>query len=168
MTSRGAPQSNQRRRTYGPKQKTLWWNRASVPATVTANGTAVFDLTPLVGLPASVEGGFTCRRMLTSWHIRPVSTGLNAFGAFGVLVAPRSASSNLPNPIVDLVDWYLLHHWWVRAGEVNQIFPFEFDIRTNRKVRGEDRSLFGILASSAASLTSVEYTSHFRLVLGYP
>ena len=168
MTSRTQRPSRRATSGTGTRQKTLWFNSQSIPATVGIGSPSSFDMTPLAGIPGAVEGGFTVRRMILSLNIRPTTTGNNAFGAFGVLVIPRSASANLPDPIVDLVDWYLLKHWWVRGGEINEIFNFEFDIRTARKVRGEDRSLFHTLSNSASSSSSVEYSASSRLVLGYP
>ena len=150
------------------RQKTLWWNVQSLPVALAADTVSNIDLTPQASIPGAVRGGFTCRRMLLTLNLRPVNTNVELQGSYGVTVAPLAGLAALPNPIVDLVDWYVQHSYYSFRTTAESYLEKSFDIRTSRKVRGEDRSLFFTIRSTVTSGGTMAYTISARLLLGYP
>ena len=144
----------------------MWWNISSVPASVAIGSQLVFDLTPLAALPAGLEGGFTCKRMIITARLRQAAFDATSLGAFGVLVATRVASLDLPDAIVDLVDWYLQQGWDAfRESDDPVVKEFNYDIKTARKVRGEDRTLWFVTNNSAASAAAIVASATVRMWL---
>ena len=165
-TRKSAPR---RRSAQGNRQKTLWYNNQSAPASVVTGASGVFELTDLSGLPPAVEGGFTVRRMIIRITARVNSNQQDSFGAFGVVVMPRSSLATPPNAIVDLLDWYYHVNWWVRTDSITTIYTLgDVDIRTSRLVRGEDRTLLSVNSVNSSAGTGITYSVACRLLLGYP
>jgi len=88
-------------------------------------------------------------------------------GSVGFMVAPRAASTQLPNPITDFVDWYWQYNYDTRDNEAEPR-KTNVDIRTARKVRGIDRTLFMKLQSSVGSGGSIVFGISARMLIGYP
>ena len=74
-----------------------------------------------------------------------------------------SRESNV-DPLVDLFDYYLLDPVSLRQPDTTPVTR-DFDIRTARKVRGEDRGLDYNFANSAASAGAIRVTANFRLLI---
>ena len=162
MTTRGRSRRRLGRR--GPPRQTAWFNQASAPVTLGLGALANFDITAPGEIPEGYQGGFTVLRMIHTLYVRPLSLTLNIFGAYGVLVAPRASLTVLPSPITDLVDWYYQVNWNLRqADSITE--SISADIRTVRKVRGEQRTLFAVFQNNSASGGSVSVSMTARLLL---
>ncbi len=75
------------------------------------------------------------------------------------------AAGAVPDPVSDLVDWYYLRHEAVRSNDLADIFTREFDIRTSRRIRGQDRTLIAVFDNPAASGVAVDVSISVRLLL---
>ena len=87
-------------------------------------------------------------------------------GAFGITTLTRDAftAGAVPDPLVDLVDWYLHKNIYVR-GAATDMTRWSFDLRTGRVIRGFGRTMAFVLDVSAASSSSFEFSVSARLLL---
>ena len=164
---RGYPSS---RRTRGRRTPTLWWNIQSVPLAVAIGAQAIFDLLPPGTIPVGVQAGVTILRMIGELQLTAQSADQDGFGAFGIALMSRDAvaASAVPDPIADLVDWYYHQNWFnneSRVGDFQEAGRTRFDIRTSRKVRGEDRTLAAVFENNAASAQAVKFSVTTRMLL---
>ena len=166
MVTRGRSRSAPRRR--ATKRIYSWFNIQSTVSLLAVGGTTLFDLTPLSGLPPQYEGGFTVLRLIGNLSVRPAVSAQNIVWTHGILATTRQALAlgAIPNPVTDLVDWYMHHGAYVEsdAGGVAAV-QFPFDIRTARKIRGEDRTLASTFHNSVGSGGFVETSLYVRLLL---
>ena len=98
---------------------------------------------------------------------QPGAASTDHYGAFGVSVVTRQAfiAGSLPRPITHLVDWYVLKHFYMRTeGALETRAIVDVDIRTARKVRGEDRTLVASLETAPAS-GLIRFSIQSRLLL---
>ena len=64
------------------------------------------------------------------------------------------------------MDW-----WWLKPfailGGIGQDLEVSvsFDIKTSRRVRGEDRTLFFVIENASTSVATIEFNFSFRLLL---
>ena len=134
-----------------------------------AGGTGVLDLTPEAEIPSKLIGGFTCVRLIIRVRLEAALIDTTLFGALGVLATARGTLMDLPNPIVDLVDWYWHDSFDLTTS--NNDIPVQIptndvrDIRTARKLRGEDRSLIFIIANASGSGGAFSFEVNARLLL---
>ena len=148
-TRRGSRRSRGAR---APRASTVWTNQGSISQNLAAGAEGIFDLLSLARLPATLEGGLTVLRMILRLGVRAQASNTTPLGAFGVSVVTRDAFSGLavPDPLTDLVDWYLWHGFAMfdsdSAGR-----EWNFDIRTARRLRGEDRTLVAVMEADATS-----------------
>ena len=154
-----------RSRRRGSSNRSMWWNIASTAITVSAGGSAVFNMLPLGSLPPALQGGLTILRMIGSLSIVPQVANLNVQFAHGILVMTEVAATAgvVPDPIVDLVDWYYHQQRFVQQAFLDTVY-FPFDIRTSRRIRGQDRTLEHTIHNSASSGTGLEYSLSARLL----
>ena len=109
-------------------------------------------------------GGFTIKRFIAEVTLRSSGgVGVSAFGSFGVTVAPQSAAAALPNAITDLVDWYWLKNFWLRDTGGDAMVRYPVDLRSGRKVRGEDRTMFFTVTNNAGSGGTLEFSIDARM-----
>ena len=140
----------------------MWFHNQGVPAIVLPNSQSTLELTPLSLLPGGLEGGFTCHRLIASLSLVPVGANLDVYGSMGVYVAPRAATA--PNPITDNLDWYW-HYDFVERQAILNIVRHAVDIRTGRKVRGEDRTITATIFNNVGSATSIVWSIETRMWL---
>ncbi len=117
------------------------------------------------GLPARFDAGLTVIRMIISVVIRTLTVTVGTFGAFGVFV--NTAASAI-DAIIDLYNYYLHQNWWntnTVIRDYNQTYRREYDIRTARRVSGEQRSLDFAITNNAAAAASIEWSVNARLLL---
>ena len=148
------------------KAPTLWFNNQSAVATLAAAGTGVFELSPETAIPTQLRGGYTCLRMIGALNVFPVTGNAAVSFTHGVTVITTSALTGpqLPDPAVDLVDWYLLQGEYLRDEVDQTVHRYPFDIRTARKVRGLDRTIVYLLKNTSGA-SSIEYSVFTRLLL---
>ena len=116
-------------------------------------------------LPATFEAGLTVVRMIIDVIIRPLANNQAIFGAYGVLVNVGLATVDA---ILDLYDYYLHANFQNISTSINdasQNYRRAYDIRTARRVRGENRALEAVVTNNAGSGTSVIWTISSRLLL---
>ena len=144
-----------------PRKQGAWFNSLSAPVAIAIGGQAIIDLTPLAGVPEGFGGGFTVRRMI-GWFTGLAAAGnLTVTGALGIYVGDRDAfaAGAVADPLVDLMDWYYLNGYTRRAdvaAERSAPPLGEFDIRSGRRIRGENRTLIAVLDVSAAAAASLD------------
>jgi len=155
-----------RSRRSGSRVKTAWWNISTLKTSLGPGAIGIFDLLPIGALPNGFEGGLTVLRMIGALSIVPATANLPVQYAQGVLTMTTQAftSGNVPNPLVDLVDWYYLQHGFIQQASI-ETDERPFDIRTARRIRGEDRTLVHAIINSASSATTLTYTFSTRLLL---
>ena len=138
MTSMRRRRSSSRSR--APRRRTLWWNVATVPLSVT--GGVIANLTmagfTIPAFPSILRNGFKSIRMLLEVELHlnsPIST--DAYGAFAAYVGDENIG--VVSPVADLYDYYVHQNW--SANNDGQSKYYNYDIRTARNVRGEQRNL---------------------------
>jgi len=153
MTSRRRGRSSFR---GSARARTSWFNNASATVAVASGAQAIFDLTPLAGLPPNYEGGFTIRRMIGGIGVAAQAANAGFTGTFGIAVVTRDAvaAGAVPEPAADLVDWY--YHTVVFrqaiAADVKGDVQRLFDIHTSRAIRGEGRTLVAVFDSASGAI----------------
>ena len=161
MTTRRRSRSGPRR---GPRPALAWMNSATSPTSVLAGVSSFADLLPINRVPDGYAGGLTVRRMLISFNVRGETVNAENTGSFGVSVVTRDAIAGavLPDPAADLVDWYVQKNisWFADTLAYRR---WEFDIRTSRKVRGEDRTLVAMFDNGGSAVAT--WTVEWRLLL---
>ena len=165
---RRSPRSRSRR---GPRRGLAWFNESFIPTAVAIGAESIVDLTPSAVIPDGYAGGFTVIRMIGQLELTSQTANSDVFGALGIMVASRSAVSlagAMPDPIIDLVDWYYHQHWFnntASVGDMEAQGRTLFDIRSARKIRGEDRTLAGVLVNNGASAAAIKWRLSVRLLL---
>ena len=160
MTTRRRSRSSSPRR--GARKATLWLNTASVPATIGAGVIANLSLAGSgVVQPEVLSGGFTCLRIFPTLSIVPDVAGQNVFGSWGIYVCTDAVS--IVQPIFDLLDYYVHRNHFARSGDTEQN-DFNGDIRTARKVRGENRLLrFTFEAAGGSGSCTMRFSARMLL-----
>ena len=116
-------------------------------------------------LPATFEAGVTIVRLIIDVVIRSAVAGQTLFGAWGVFM--NTAQSAI-DTILDLYDYYLHQNWSVlqsNANDTAQAWRRSYDIRTARRVRGEQRHLDFAITNNAASGGSAIWNVSARMLL---
>ena len=149
-----------------PRRITAWFADGSLPATVIANGFAIFDMLDPLFLPAGYESGTTVQRMLGGVSIIQDVDGSEVFGAYGIAVMPRDmlAAAVIPDPLADKLDWYINQSFYQNQETERHSVRYPFDIHTARRIRGEDRTLAFIFHNNGLS-ASVRMRFDQRLLL---
>ena len=152
-----------------PRPARAWFNQSGVPTTISVNSQGALDLLPLGELPDGYGGGCTVRRLIGKVMFFGTIIDTDAYFTWGVTLLTRDALTALalPDPISDLVDWYYHTVGYARenafAGQT--VTTIEYDIRTSRRIAGEDRTLAAIMHVSPASGTSIRFVSYHRMLL---
>ncbi len=100
--------------------------------------------------------------------VRPLVNIVQTLGSFGIFAGntlagvPRSA-----DPEIDEVDWYYRTYWqsFTESGSNPAEERFDHDIRTSRKIRGEDRTMILVVKNHSVSAASVQFGITWRLLL---
>ena len=149
----------------GTRRSTAWFNNSNTPLTIAAFASGVFDLLPLAGIPEGFAGGLTVLRMIGHLDVRSDQTNELVYSA-GIALMTRDAfaAGATPDPVTDLVDWYWLDSRFIRSSVLETVNT-PFDIRTARKVRGEDRTLAFIIQNNGPGTANLAFMIHVRLLL---
>ena len=152
----------------GRSTPTTWWNEASANNLLGPGVSARFALADPTSatLPATFQAGFTVVRMLIDVIVRSAAINQFNFGAYGVLVR---IGTSVIDMILSLLGYYLHKNWDTISGgpleDMAQFHTRSYDIRTARRVRGENRKLdFGITNNSGSG-GSIRWSVHCRLLL---
>ena len=149
----------------GSAQQVAWFNTQTIPATLVAGQIGFTDVTPISAIPDGYGGGFTVVRMLLSLMIRPISLDSTTTWGLGIATATRDAflAGQGPDPAVDLVDWYYLKLGTMFRDTDSNMEEHQADIRTARKIRGQDRTLAAYLQNTSA--LTLSYSLFTRVLL---
>ena len=165
MTMRRRSRSSSRRSSR--RRQTLWFNVGTIATAVAIGGQAIVDLLPPGTTPPQIQGGLTVVRMIGELIISSQTADQDGFGAFGITTVTRDAftAGAVPDPIVDLVDWYYHTLVAVNSSLVGDLSRYtQWDIRTARKIRGLDRTLCAVFDVNAASAQALKFSVNTRLL----
>jgi len=106
-------------------------------------------------LPAGFASGYTILRLIGRiiFAAGVATDVVNAIAAF--YVALDNALTVPPNLNADLLDYYLFTGLQAPISVANGASQVSFDLRSARKVRGEDRGLFFRVTNNEASIMQV-------------
>jgi len=123
---------------------------------------------PLAQLPPVLAGGVTVVRLILKVIAFADAANVNLFGSVGVAAITRDAlaAAEVPDPVTDLVDWYYQGAYFMK-NETEQLATtiVDVDLRTARKIRGEDRTLAFIFQSASGSGGAVTMSPIVRMLL---
>ena len=127
-----------------------WFNNGldiqSLPANT--NVTAILTSTA-PPMPAGFPSGFTILRCLVKLVIKQDAAGVDAEGLAALYVATDGALVMPPNLQADLLDYYWFQGVQVPSNIALLPTRYDVDLRSARRVRGEDRGLlFQLLNTS--------------------
>ena len=142
-----------------------WFNNGLDPQTLAPNTSATTDLTTgAPPFPAGFQSGFTILRCLVTLLIAPSVSNAAAFGLAALYVATQNSLTVPPNLNADLLDYYWFQgvHSLDGGGTIPQ--RYDVDLRSSRRVRGEDRALFFNLVNNDL-VNSLEFGLEVRMLL---
>ena len=142
-----------------------WFNNQSVPATLAIGAQSIFQLD--ASLPSALNAGYTILRMVLGLAIVSPSSNVDILGAHGVSLVTQDAltAGAVPDPETDLVDWYLLDHFYLEMGSSERAQQYQWDIRSKRRIRGGDRTIVHVMDNSVSSTGTLRYSVWFRLLV---
>ena len=129
-------------RRSGSKPVVAWYNDSVLVQSLNGTSQIVFDLFPAANLPVGYQSGFTVLRFLLK--VTAASTAvLQAVNlAWGAYVYGRQAIGSPPDLILDHMDYYVRDGLHLPGDPVStQPLTSSVDIRSARRIRGEDRSM---------------------------
>ena len=129
-------------RRSGSKPVTSWFNDSVLIQSLGPTSQVVFDLTPATQLPEGFLSGFTILRFLLTVVGAPTAVLQTASLIWGAYVYGRAAIGSPPDLVLDNMDYYVRDELQVPSDPVNTpLIQKQVDIRTARRIRGEDRSV---------------------------
>ena len=153
MTTRGATRRSSRRAVRKP---TAWYNDGIDLQSLAASTSLTAPLFQSSTLPEGFLSGFTVVRLIATIAFGPstAATIVNAVGA--LYVATRDSLTTPPNLNADLLDYY----WYGDLQSPSTVVGaptqrVEIDLRSARRVRGEDRGIFFRVTNNEATLMQV-------------
>ena len=154
----------------GTRRRTSWFHDASDTISLAAGAQGVFAM--FANLAVADRIGATVVRMLLRWDVR-VATGIaDAFVDMGITIVTNDALTALamPDPgSQDREGWYF---WDGRNYIINTLGlsygTNEADIRSARKIGGQDRAMVWVIDNSTLSDTTVLVSVSFRALLMLP
>ena len=160
------PRNIRRSRGSRARRPTAWFNGTILPVTIGAGAASTTDWTPKASIPEGYAGGFTVLRAIINLQFDAVTANQQISGNFGLCVVTRDAFAGgaLPDPITDLVDWYLLRPFRLINPD-RRVMELNFDLHTSRRIRGEDRTLVSVTESDSGSASNLGFSFGFRLLL---
>ena len=118
-----------------------------------------------IGVPAGWRTGLTLLRcILKCWIRNDVTASDQNRGSFGLYVG-TDIGAQFSDPETDLIDWYWQENWCHRSANNNDLQEFSIDLRSARKLRNEDRTLFFVMKNSASSNGSIQYSLNMRALM---
>ncbi len=131
----------------------MWYHGSIIPVNVPPNGVGFVDITPLGLIPAGLEGGYTAKRLIGEARLgsTAVGPGNDINGAIGLYAGTRAGLLSPSNAVADLIDWWWNKPFSFQLGFAGDSFKVDIDIRSGRKIRGEDRTLIYTVANSLLS-----------------
>ncbi len=104
-------------------------------------------------------------RLIVQVVISAASINADTFGAWGIWV---NTALTAVDAVLDLYDWYLHANFTNRltlTSDFSQYWNKSYDIRTARRVRGEQRSLDFVATNNAASGANIVWSVNARMLL---
>ena len=145
---------------------TAWFNDTVFSTALAPGAQSTSNITDQAVIPAGFGGGYTVLRTILELTLKVAVLASAANAVFGLFVGPDQLLTAPPNPEVDLIDWYLLKpvSWTSDTG--NQIWRFNVDLRTGRRIRGEGRTMLLTVKAAGGNADTVLFTADFRILLG--
>ena len=134
----------------GPRPTMAWFNNGLDIQSLPANTNATSILTSTAPpMPAGFPSGFTILRCLVKLVIKQDAAGVDAEGLAALYVAADGSLVTPPDLNADLMDYYWFQGIQVPSNTALLPKSYDVDLRSGRKVRGEDRGLiFQLLNTS--------------------
>jgi len=164
MTTRRA---SRRSFSRGSKPIMSWFNDGVDLATLAGSTSLTSPLLQNVILPVGFASGYTILRMIGRivFAANTATSLVNAVAA--IWTAPTLSLTTPPNLNADLLDYYYFTGLQAPEGVVGASGPQMgeriFDIRSARRVRGEERGMFFRVTNNTANLMQVGL--EFRMLL---
>jgi len=165
MTTRRPARASSRRRGRSTKP-TSWFNIQIPPTLVAAGVQAVSDLLVPALLPSGMQGGMTVLRMILKLSCWVNTLNDTPVGSLGIAVGQRNNLGGFPSAIIDNLGWY--YHTNVSPTGLSNSGPGEVamvDIRSARKMRGEDMTLASAFEANAGNSGSILFALSIRFLL---
>ena len=139
----------------------MWYHVSVVPVDIPAGVGAVADLMPALILPPALQGGYTAKRLIGRFQFgsTAIGPGNDINGGIGIYAGTRSSLAAPPNAVLDFVDWWWNHPFSFQVGFTGDKYSVDIDLRSGRKVRGEDRTIGISIDNSILSQTIRVYFS---------
>ena len=124
------------------------------------------DVTANSVIPIGFAGGYSIIRTILELTLAATTLASAVNAVFGLFAGTDQNLVTPPDPETDLIDWYLLKpvSWTSNAGEF--IWRFNLDIRTGRRIRGEDRTMLLTTKAALSNTSNIEFTADLRFLLG--
>ena len=150
MTTRS---TTRRSRPRAARQPMTWYNDAADLQSLAGSSARTVPLFQISTLPEGFIAGFTILRLILRITYGPstAATIVNAVNA--IWVATRPSLVNPPNLNADLLDYYYYEDLQSPSSPVDAPnMVRQIDLRSKRRVRGEDRGLFWRVENNETTL----------------
>jgi len=109
----------------------------------------------------------TVVRVIGNLNIRPIGLGTRSDGAFGLATMDKDALVGLtaPDPLDDDAGWMWWQHFNAEQGIDVGALNITLDVRSKRKLRGDNTGLALLVEMNPGAVGSVEFTFGFRVLL---
>ena len=150
MTTRNRGKRSFRR---GPGPIMSWFNNGIDMRILSASSSVTAEMLPNVILPAGFASGYTILRLIGRFVFAASDVVRRVNAVAALWVAPTLSLTTPPNLNADFLDYYIFTGLQSPIGAVNQspnVAQVAFDLRSARRIRGEDRSVFARITNNEA------------------
>ena len=161
MTTRGRGRRSVSR---APKPPMYWFSNANDLATLAGNTSITFPMLTAGVIPEAYLTGMTILRLIVKvyYAANAVAEIVNAVNA--IYVGTRGSAATPPNLVADSANYYYLEGLSIAASPaVTDTKVLERDIRSKRRIRGEDTDLFWRVTN--LETTSMQVGMDVRMLL---
>ena len=147
----------------------MWIHDATIAQTIAIGAQAFFDL--LGNVTISNRAGVVIKRLLLVWQIANVVAGQRLFVDHGVTVTNGDAvtAAVFADPgSQDREGWYFWDGRSYEHASLDDVTTEKVDIRTSRRLPGQDHTLVWVVDNSASSGGSAIVTLNARVLLQLP
>ena len=141
-----------------------WYNNGLDMQNLAGSTSATSQMLALGTMPEGFVSGLTILRLIGRVTVA-AQAAINVVNAlFAFYVATRPSLTTPPNLNADFLDYYLFGGIQIpQTGGEEHVLTIPFDIRTARRVRGEDRGLFFRITNN--EVTGLQFGVEARFLL---
>ncbi len=153
----------------GKRPRYQWIHDATLSISIAANGQAIFDM--LGNFTGASRLGITLVRLLLGAQVRPGAGAATCVGdhAVGLVTQDAMTALAVPDPgSQDRVNWWMWDSVNARNNVTDEPILYNYDIKTARRLPGEDWTLAYVVDNAASSATSLNVEIDFRLLIRLP